>query len=231
MKNSERIIYGLLFTAVAFLTANYVGRLVKLNISFLPSSFMTHAAMLLLAIVLICVFKKHMNYRIAWPKFKLTLKPVLLGFLTAVIVNVLIFGIGTSLGVKQESHFVFDETSPLQFFLFIFIGASVAEELLFRGFLQNILRPLQNKGIKLFKRHISVPVIISALAFSLVHLILIASGAGSYFIFRTLAFTFVLGLIAGYYQEKYDNNAYAIIVHMSGNLMGLMASIMLTLSI
>jgi membrane protease YdiL (CAAX protease family) len=76
-----------------------------------------------------------------------------------------------------------------------------------------------------------VPVIISALAFSLVHLILIASGAGSYFIFRTLAFTFVLGLIAGYYQEKYDNNAYAIIVHMSGNLMGLMASIMLTLSI
>ena len=102
MKNSERIIYGLLFTAVAFLTANYVGRLVKLNISFLPSSFMTHAAMLLLAIVLICVFKKHMNYRIAWPKFKLTLKPVLLGFLTAVIVNVLIFGIGTSLGSSRN---------------------------------------------------------------------------------------------------------------------------------
>jgi membrane protease YdiL (CAAX protease family) len=35
----------------------------------------------------------------------------------------------------------------------------------------------------------------------------------------------VLGLIAGYYQEKYDNNAYAIIVHMSGNLMGLIGAL------
>ncbi|MGI6313400.1 MAG: CPBP family intramembrane glutamic endopeptidase [Candidatus Cryptobacteroides sp.] len=227
MKNSERIIYGLLLTAVAFLAANLSGRLIKLNINFLPDSFVSDTAMLLFAILLICVFKKHVNYRIAWPKFKNTLKPILFGILAAVIVNSLIYGIGMSLGIEQESHYIFAETSPLQFFLFVFICASVAEELLFRGFLQNILKPLQNKGIKLFKRHISLPVIISALAFSLAHLCLIASGAGAYFLFRTLTFTFVLGLIAGYYQEKYDNNAYAIIVHMSGNLMGLIASIML----
>ena len=215
MKNSERIIYGLLLTAVAFLAANLSGRLIKLNINFLPDSFVSDTAMLLFAILLICVFKKHVNYRIAWPKFKNTLKPILFGILAAVIVNSLIYGIGMSLGIEQESHYIFAETSPLQFFLFVFICASVAEELLFRGFLQ------------LFKRHISLPVIISALAFSLAHLCLIASGAGAYFLFRTLTFTFVLGLIAGYYQEKYDNNAYAIIVHMSGNLMGLIASIML----
>ena len=65
-------------------------------------------------------------------------------------------------------------------------------------------------------------------AFSLVHLILITSGAGAYFIFRTLVFAFVLGLIAGYYQEKHNNNAYAIIVHMSGNLMGVIASLIVS---
>lgn len=157
MKNSERIIYGLLLTAVAFLAANLSGRLIKLNINFLPDSFVSDTAMLLFAILLICVFKKHVNYRIAWPKFKNTLKPILFGILAAVIVNSFIYGIGMSLGIEQESHYIFAETSPLQFFLFVFICASVAEELLFRGFLQNILKPLQNKGIKLFKRHISLP--------------------------------------------------------------------------
>lgn len=42
-----------------------------------------------------------------------------------------------------------------------------------------------------------------------------------------LVFTFALGLIAGYYQEKYDNHAFAIIVHMAGNLMGLVSILMM----
>ena len=135
------------------------------------------------------------------------------------------------LGGEVESHFALEVMSPLQVFLFIFIYASVAEEVLFRGFLQNILKPLKNKGIKLFKRHISVPVMISAVAFSLAHLTLIASGANNFFIVRILIFTAVLGLIAGYYQEKYENNAYAIIVHMGGNFMGLIAALLSTLTL
>lgn len=230
MKKGEQITCGIVLTIIAFLVANYTGNLLKLNIVFLPSSFITHLVMLIVAIVLICSLKNYVNYKISWPKFKTVLKPILFGFLTAVIVNILLFIIGSSIGIEQESHFAFDIMSPVQIFLFIFILASVAEELLFRGFLQNILKPLQSKGIKFFKKHISLPVIIAALTFSLAHLILILSGAGAYFIFRTLIFTFILGLIAGYYQEKYDNNAYAIIVHMSGNFMGLIASIISTIS-
>jgi membrane protease YdiL (CAAX protease family) len=71
---------------------------------------------------------------------------------------------------------------------------------------------------------------IAAVAFSLAHLILITSGANAFFIVRTLVFTFVLGLIAGYYQEKYDNNAYAIVVHMGGNLMGLITALVTALT-
>ena len=156
---------------------------------------------------------------------------MLLGFLAVVIINALLVGLGKVFGIEAGSHFVFDVMTPLQVFLFICILASVAEEVLFRGFLQNILKPLQAGEIKFCKRYISVPVMIAALAFSLAHLILIASGAGAYFIFRTLAFTFVLGLIAGYYQEKYDNNAYAILVHMSGNLLGLITALLATINV
>lgn len=230
MKNSERIIYGLLLTIIAFLLASFAGRIIKLNLQPVPSSFVNDSVMLILSIVLICSLRKYVNYKIAWPKFKKIWKPILFVFLAAVIINPLLSGIGIAFGIEAEHHYVFDVMSPLQFFLFVFILASVAEEVLFRGFLQNILKPLQAKGIKIFKRHISLPVIIAAIAFSLAHLSLIASGAGAYFIFTTLVFTFVLGLIAGYYQEKYDNNAYAIIVHMSGNLMGLIGALAMTLN-
>lgn len=37
----------------------------------------------------------------------------------------------------------------------------------------------------------------------------------------------LLGIVAGYYQEKYENNFYAIIVHMAGNLMGVIGAIMM----
>jgi membrane protease YdiL (CAAX protease family) len=179
---------------------------------------------------LICGLNKHVKYNIAWPKFKKTLKPILFGFLAAVIVNAFMIALTKGLGGEVESHFAFDLMSPLQVFLFIFIYASVTEEVLFRGFLQNILKPLKDKGVKIFKRHISVPVIIGAIVFGLAHLILITSGANTFFIVRTLVFTFSLGLIAGYYQEKYDNNAYAIIVHMGGNFMGLIAALLMTLT-
>lgn len=227
MKNSQLIIYGLLLTAIVFILATLSARLFQLNIGFIPYSFVTHSVMLILSIALIYGFRKFVNYKISIPKFKKTLKPILFGFLAAVVINPLMVVLTKILGGEIESHFAFDIMSPLQVFLFIFIYASVAEEVLFRGFLQNILNPLQkNKGIKIFKRHISLPVIIGAIAFSLAHLILITSGAGVFFILRTLIFTFVLGIIAGYYQEKFNNNVYAIIVHMAGNFMGVIASLL-----
>ena len=231
MKNSERLFWGILLTAIVFLVSVFIGGKLQINIEFIPKSFWGYTLMLILSIALICGLKKHVNYKISAPKLKLTIKPVLFGFLAAIIVNILMTIIGYIFGIEAEKHYAFGVMSTLQFFLFVFICASVAEEVLFRGFLQNILSPMKDKGIKIFKRHISVPVIIGAIAFSLVHLNLISKGAGSFFLVRTLVSTFTVGLIAGYYQEKYDNNAYAILVHMGGNLMGIMAALLTVLNI
>lgn len=179
--------------------------------------------MLVLSVVLISVFKKQVNYRIVMPRFKQVLRPIALGFFCAVVINVVLSIITKIISGSVQNHPLMEDTTLLKTFLSVFILASIGEELLFRGFLQNYLRVLGDKGLTLFKRRISLPVLIGALTFSLAHLILLASGAGTLFIVRILVFTFVLGLIAGYYQEKHDNNAFAILVHMAGNLMGLIS--------
>lgn len=230
MKNNERLLYGIIIAIVVFAISTFVGSKIDLNIDFIPSSFGTHSLMLIFSIVLIYGLKRHVNYKIQIPKFKATLKPILFGFLATIIINVSLTIISKILGGKIEGHAALAKMSPLQVFVFVFIYASIAEEILFRGFLMNILKPLKIRGINIFKRNISIPVIISAVAFSLGHLILITTGAGGLFLLRIVIFTTVLGLIAGYYQEKYDNNAFAIVVHMAGNLMGVIGALLMNLN-
>jgi membrane protease YdiL (CAAX protease family) len=230
MKTNKRIIFGLIITLVIFLISTFLGSKLNIRMDFFPDSFLTHSIMLLLSIIVIYSFRKYVNYRISFPKFKKILKPVLFGILVAIIVNVSMSILVNALGGNIESHPLLMKMTPMQTFVFVFIYASIAEEFLFRGFLLNILKPLDHKGIKILKRKISIPVIISALAFGLGHLIIISTGVTGLFVLRIVLFTTILGLVAGYYQEKYNNNAFAIIVHMAGNLMGLIGSILMTIN-
>ena len=230
MKNSQRITYGIIITVIVFAIATFGGRELHLNIDFIPNSFVTHSLMLILSIVVIYGLRKYVNYKISLPQFKKILKPALFGLLATTIVNISMSIITKILGGEIEAHPLMMKMSPLQVFIFVFIYASIAEEILFSGFLMNILKPLKIKGISILKRKISVPVIISAFAFGLAHLILITTGVSVLFLLKIVIFTTTLGLIAGYYQEKYDNNAFAIIVHMSGNLIGLIGAILMNLN-
>jgi membrane protease YdiL (CAAX protease family) len=226
MKNNKRIIYGIIITVVIFVIATFGGSKLPLKIELFPSSFITHTLMLLMSIAVINIFKKNVNYKISLPKFKKILRPILFGLLAPILVNISMGILIKISGGESEAHPLLTKMTSLQVFVFVFIYASIAEEILFRGFLLNILKPLKAKGISILKRKISVPVIISAFTFGLGHLILITTGVGGLFLMRVVIFTTILGLIAGYYQEKYDNNAYAIIVHMSGNLLAIIGSLL-----
>lgn len=219
----KRLLIGLSLTIVVFTASILLGQALKFETGIIPTSFVTHVLMLVLSVGLIIALRKQVNYRIAMPKFKQVLNPIIIGFLSALVINLAIGILTIVLTGKANAHPAVAKESALQFILFTFILASVAEEFLFRGFLQNYLKPFSDKGFKLFRCRISLPVLVSAIAFSLAHLILLVSGVEALFVIRMLVFTFALGLIAGYYQEKYDNHAFAIIVHMSGNLMGLVS--------
>lgn len=228
MKTNKPIVYGLLITLLIFVIANLFGKEINLGIDFIPYTFGTHTAMLILSVLAIVFLRKSVKYKFSIPKFKKILRPVLFGVLAQVVVNIPFSIITMALNIEVEPHPAFNVMSPFQVFIFVFIYASITEELLFRGFLQNILNPLSTKGIKIFKRFVSVPVIVSAVTFGLAHLILITAGVGTLFLLRVVVFTMVLGLVAGYYQEKYNNNAFAIIVHMAGNALGVVGALLMS---
>lgn len=229
MKNINKIVYGIFLTAVIFLTAIIIGSKILVHNKFFTDTFVTHTVMLLLSILLIILMRKNLSYRISLPKFKNVIKPIVIGIVITILINILMSIITKLVGGKIEVHPLLSKMNPLQAFIFIFIYASIAEEMLFRGFLMNFLKSLTLNGITLFKRKVSFPIIISALAFGLAHLILIRTGVGSLFLVRIVLFATCLGLIAGYYQEKYDNNSYAIIVHMSANFLGVIGVLLLNL--
>jgi len=225
MKNNQRILYSLLTTIAIFIFSSTVGSLLKLPEGFIPQTFITHTSILILSLLAIYLMRERMVYRIALPKFRSIFRPILFGLLANILVNIPLTILIKLLGGEIESLSVLKEFSPLQLLLFVAVYAAIAEELLFRGFLLNFLKPLRNKGISVLNRRLSLPVIISAIMFGLAHIVIISAGADVVLVFRTVIFTFVLGLVAGYYQEKYDNNAYPIIVHMSANSLAVLASL------
>lgn len=227
MRNTDRLFVGLIITIVIYFISIIFGAKININVDFVHDSFGTYTVMLFLSIIAIYFLKKYVNYKISFPALRKVIKPALIGFIVSIVVNILMNISIKILGGNMENHPALMSMSPIQIFVFVVIYASVAEELLFRGFLMNILRPLKGKGIKVIKRRVSIPVMISAIAFGLAHLFLIKTGVGFLFLLRIVVFTTILGLVAGYYQEKYNNNAYAIIVHMAGNLMGLVAAILM----
>ena len=226
MGNSKRLLYGLVITAVIFAVANIIEVHFHLHNRFIVDSFPIDTVMILLSVLVLIVLKENIRYTISLPKLKYVFRPILFGIVVSLVFNILMAVVAHISGDKEGHSLIFN-MSPVQVFLFVFIYASIAEEILFRGFLLNILKPLKEKGISCFKRRISLPVIISALAFGLAHLILITTGAGIVFLVMIVLSTTCLGLVAGYYQEKYANNAYAIIVHMAGNSIPLLGILLM----
>lgn len=227
MTNKERIIYGLLLTALLFSAATAISLNTHLGIDFIPNFFITLTVELTFSILAIIILRKHLSYNFSIPKIKSILKPIIYALVTTILINVLMTIISKIAGVEIEIPAALSKLKPIQLFLFVFLYASIAEEFLFHGFLMNFLKPLEAVHIVLLKRKISLPVIVSALAFSAVHLIVITTGVTPLFLLRIVLFTFCLGIVSGYYQEKHNNHCYAIIVHMTGNSLAVMASLWL----
>lgn len=190
------------------------------------ASILNHGSMLLLSVLAIWLFRNRVPFHVSWPKLKTIFKPILLAIALTLVINLLFNVIIIAAGGEVVAHPVAAKMNFAQTFLLVFLLASIAEEALCRGFLQNSLASLKDKGIKVFGIQLSLPVIISAVFFGLMHLILLTAHPGFAFLARVVTFTTALGLMAGYYQEKYDNFSYAVIVHMAGNLLGLVGSLM-----
>ena len=227
MKNNMKLTYGILTAVFIHVLAIILGKTVKLDIEWLPYNFITHTTILVFSVVGIKLLNKNIDLKISLPGFKLIFRPFFVGLFITILTNV-IFSIGVKLlGYEFDKNPAFSLMSNIQIFLFIFIYASISEEMLYRGFLLNFIKPLILGSVTIFRRKISYVIIISAVIFGLSHLVLLLSDVSQIFILRTVIFTTILGIVAGYYQEKYNNTSYAIIVHMGGNSMALVAMMLM----
>jgi membrane protease YdiL (CAAX protease family) len=105
----------------------------------------------------------------------------------------------------------------LNFVLTVVILASICEEIFNRGLVQGFLSPLKDKGVKLGKVHISLPVTICGLLFGLGHLCLLGNMDSRVVVLIVISAT-ALGFVAGYFREKTDSLMPAIAVHMTFNI-------------
>ncbi len=231
MKKINSLLLGIAITILISILSIWLSRSIKFETDFIPNSFITHSTILILSLSAVFLLKNHVKCQLAIPSFKSTLKPIVLGFLIGFVGTMVTMTIIMSNKNINDAELSMptSKMSVLQIFIFVFIYASLAEEMLYRGFLQNFLEPLKEKGIKLFKRTISMPVIISAVLFGFSHLVLFNINKSILFVFGIIITSIFIGMIAGYYQEKNNNSVHAIITHMSANLVGVIGALMMNI--
>jgi membrane protease YdiL (CAAX protease family) len=206
--------------SIVVLKAPHLFRLTETTPSWL-SAFITHTSMWILSILIIILLTRGRigEYGFTRGKFLLTGK-IFLWVIPTAILSVTGF-IASRLGQDVPAD---PARSHLQNIVFVWIYASVCEEVFTRGLLQSFLSPLAGSGIKLSKGlRLSLPVLFSGLYFGLMHIVAIDRIGPP-----GIVLTSVLGIVAGYYREKTESLIPAIIIHALFNVGGMLPMWILT---
>jgi len=178
--------------------------------------FLTHSGMLVLSTLIIWFLAKGKlsDYGFKKPINADTVRIVMLAVCIGIIVALFRSFLAGGWGGSAEDSF------SIQIIIGIWIYASIAEEILTRGLIQGHLKPLAGKGLTVSDARISVPVFIGALFFALMHFAMVTLGIDIVSVIATVISAFIVGIMAGYYCEKNESLAPAILIHMLFNIAG-----------
>jgi len=220
MNKTLKIFLGIFITFLVLVLSSGIEITIKSNLDSIPVGVSSQVGILIISILLILFFSKKriIEFNIGKVKTKQLIYPIGLTVLLLILRHLI------PVLMENEDHPAGASMSIFQQLIFIVVLASLGEELLFRGFLQNMLNPIKSYGIPFFKTKLSLPVIISGILFGLMHFAMIGTGASFSFVIQIVISGMFLGMIAGYFQEKYNNFIFAFIVHMTANLGGLLLS-------
>ena len=216
MNKALKITLGILITFLVLMLSGALGSELTSMIDFLPIGFSVQFVILLFSSMLIYLFNKKgiIDFKIGKVEINQIIYPILLPVFLVILSEFILKFRG------DEGHPAAISMSNTQLFFIIVLLASLSEELLFRGFLQNMLDPIKSYGIKILKIKLSLPVIIGGILFGLIHFGMMEMGASFDFAIQIVIVAMIMGMIAGYFQERYNNFSYAIIVHVTSNLIG-----------
>ena len=186
------------------------------------SKTLTHTSMLVFSVLYIIILGKRglPNFGFVWNTNFSIVRIVLISLFIGMIPSLLNNFIFETASTNPTVNFTLIEK-----IVFIWIWASICEEILTRGLIQGFLSPFKNIGIKLFNTMISLPVIIGAIFFGSMHLMLLTMGVELSSVIVIVIFGIVLGGIAGYQREITNSLLPAIIVHMCFNIGASLVSI------
>jgi membrane protease YdiL (CAAX protease family) len=184
--------------------------------SFFPPSFVTHSVMLALSVAAMWLLSKGRLERYGLTKGTYKFNPRILMWVlpTAVLSIVSTFASPVGRGTSG-----FGELTKLQLVVFVWVYASISEELLTRGLLQTLLTG-DSRGEVPARRRLTMPVLVSGLFFGSMHIVLVRSmGTAAVPVILLAVF---LGLIAARYRERTGSLLPAIIVHALFNIGGML---------
>jgi membrane protease YdiL (CAAX protease family) len=179
------------------------------------SAFITHTFMWVFSILITILLTKGKigEYGFTRGKFRLTGKIFLWVIPTAILS---VMGFIASRSGEEVKEIL--ELPHLEDIIFVWIYASICEEVFTRGLLQSFLSPLTKYGFTLFRRwRLSLPVLFSGLYFGMMHIVAINKMGPLVILFAS-----ALGIIAGYYREKTESLISAIIIHALFNIGGML---------
>ncbi len=222
MKDIWRIAVSILFILLIFIATPIFYTLFSLIPhlgKFLANnpSILQHFVMILVSCLLMTWIakgnRKDYGLTLSWkfPVLRVVSFSIALGLIATLIIILLDFSTGS---MPAEGM------SMLQRILFVWLLASIAEETLFRGLIQGYLAPLKIISLKIGNVKLTLPVIVAALFFALVHLMLLIMGVYPGVVLLIVIFGFILGLLAGYYKEATGSLLPAFIVHACFNIGG-----------
>ena len=137
-------------------------------------------------------------------------------------------GMASSLIIKSSGGAGLDDAmagiSPTGVLVTLLLATCV-EELFVRGWIQGLIAPSGQQKMRLRGNAISVPVATSALTFGAMHLSLTLTKIDAITIGSILAFTTLLGLLAGLARERTGGLLPAIGTHLAGNVGGILGGI------
>ena len=218
MKTSRsiKVTGSLALTAAVALFAMYAGRQAPLpEDGFVPGSFITHSVMLGLSLAIVAVFFPGRFSDFGFTRGTYRFKPSILLWVlpTAALSLMSLLAPG-----RSGSMPVLDGRTELQLLLFVWIYASICEEVLTRGLLQTLISNVAGSAPAVGR--FSMPVIVSGLFFGAMHLVLIDSMGPAAVVPIVLAA--LLGFLAAWYREATGSLAPAVIVHVPFNVGGML---------
>jgi membrane protease YdiL (CAAX protease family) len=183
--------------------------------AFVPGSFVTHSVMLGLSLAIVWVFFRGRFSDFGFTRGTYRFKPTILLWSLPTAVLSLPFALAPQ---NPEEMDVLSHRTELQIVLFVWVYASVCEEVLARGLLQTLISDGVGRHSKAAR--FSLPVVVSALFFGAMHLVLIdemGPAAAAPIVLATL-----LGYLAARYRQATGSLIPAILVHMLFNVGGML---------